>query len=110
MPKRFAATENAIEKGLEETSPKAGAKLARDWLTELENVDLPGAKGVHGDLERLAKELEADEPDGDKIVRLLGKLGPATQKLADRCEDDKVAEKVRNLGDALATSGVEAVD
>jgi hypothetical protein len=65
---------------------------------------------VHGDLERLAKELEADEPDGDKIVRLLGKLGPATQKLADRCEDDKVAEKVRNLGDALATSGVEAVD
>lgn len=110
MPKRFAATESAIEKGLEETSPTQGAKLARDWMTELEGVELAGAKGLHGDLERLAKELDADAPNGDRIVKLLGKLGPATQKLAERCEDEKVAEKIRSLGDALASSGVEAVE
>jgi len=110
MPKRFAATENAIEKGLAETTPKTGAKLVADWATELEKVDLPGAKGLHGDLARLQKELEKDELDGDKVAKILGKLGPATTKLADRCDDEKVAEKVRSLGEALSASGTEGDD
>lgn len=108
MPKRFTATENAIEKGLENTSPKQGAKLVREWLGEVENLDMPGAKGLRGDLEKLATELEKDEADPKKVERLLGKLGPATVKLADRCEDEKVGEKVRDLGQALIDSGSEA--
>ncbi|HEX8554103.1 MAG TPA: hypothetical protein VF695_05305 [Sphingomonas sp.] len=110
MPKRFAATESAIEKGLETSTPKAGAKLVHDWSTELENVDIPGAKGVHGDLDRLAKELEKDERDAAKVQKILGKLGPATVKLADRCDDEKVAEKVRSLGEALVANGVHSDD
>jgi len=110
MPKRFTATENAIEKGLENTSPKQGAKLVREWLGEVENLDLPGAKGLRGDLEKLATELEKDEADPKKVERLLGKLGPATVKLADRCDDEKVAEKVRALGEALVESGEESAD
>ena len=108
MPKRFAATEGAIEKGLESTSPKAGAKLAHEWAAELEKTDGAGAKGVHGDLGRLAKELEKDEPKSETIQKILGKLGPATLKLADKCEDEKVAEKVRALGEALQGHGVES--
>lgn len=110
MPKRFAATEKAIENGLEKTSPKQGAKLVREWLGEVENIDLPGAKGLRGDLEKLATELEKDEANPDKIEKLLGKLGPATVKLADRCDDDKVADKVRALGEALVESGQEGDD
>lgn len=110
MPKRFAATESAIEKGLDQTSPKAGAKLVHDWSTELEKVDLPGAKGLHADLDRLAKELEKDEPDATRVQKILGKLGPATVKLADRADDEKVAEKIRSLGEALVASGVEGDD
>lgn len=110
MPKRFAATENAIEKGLSTTKPAAGAKLAEGWLTELENVDTPGAKGLHGDLQRLVKELEKDEPDGERVQKILGKLGPATVKIADRMEDEKLAEKVRELGQALVEHGVEGDD
>ena len=108
MPKRFAATEGAIEKGLDQTSPKNGAKLAHEWAAELEKTDVAGAKGVHGDLERLAKELEKDEPKTETIQKILGKLGPATVKLADKCEDEKVAEKVRALGEALQGHGVES--
>ncbi len=107
MPKRFIATENAIEKGLDQASPKQGAKLVHDWSAELEKIDLPGAKGVHGDLDRLTKELEKDEPDTAKVQKILCKLGPATVKLADRCDDEKVAEKVRELGAALNEHGVE---
>ena len=107
MPKRFAATEGAIEKGLENTSPKSGSKLVGEWVTELEKTDLAGAKGLHGDLVRLQKELDKDEPNGDRVTKILGKLGPATLKLADKCEDEKVAEKVRHLGQALSASGQE---
>ena len=110
MPQRFAQTEKAIEGGLEKTSPKNGAKLVHDWSGELEKVDVPGAKGVHADLDRLAKELEKDEADPAKITKILGKLGPATVKLADKCEDEKVAEKVRHLGQALVDSGTESDD
>ena len=110
MPQRFAQTEKAIEGGLEKTSPKNGAKLVHDWSAELEKVDVPGAKGVHADLDRLAKELEKDEADPAKITKILGKLGPATVKLADKCEDEKVAEKVRHLGQALVDSGTESDD
>ena len=110
MPKRFAATEGAIEKGLDKTSPTAGAKLVHEWSTELEKVELSGAKGVHADLDRLAKELEKDTPDAARIQKILGKLGPATLKLADKCDDDKVAEKVRAIGQALVDNGVESDD
>ena len=108
MPQRFATTEKAIEKGLSHTSPKSGAKLVQEWSAELEKTDVAGAKGLHGDLDRLAKELDKDEPDADRITKLLGKLGPATVKLADKAEDPKVAEKVRHLGQALVDNGVES--
>lgn len=107
MPKRFAATEAAAEKGLANVTPANGAKLVGEWATALEETDLPGAKGLHADLVRLQKELEKDEPNGDRVTRILGKLGPATLKLADRAEDEKIAEKVRSLGEALSASGTE---
>ncbi|WP_375427355.1 hypothetical protein [uncultured Sphingomonas sp.] len=107
MPKRFAATEGAIEKGLENATPKSGAKLAHEWAAALEETEVTGAKGVRGDLEKLAKELEKEEPNQASVTKLLGKLGPATVKLADKCEDEKVAEKVRHLGQALQSSGDE---
>lgn len=110
MPKRFAATENAIEKGLSHTKPEAGAKLVHEWSAALAETDVSGAKGVHADLDRLAKELEKPEPKHDTIVKLLGKLGPATLKLADKVEDEKVAAKVRELGQALVDNGVESDD
>ncbi len=109
MPKRFGATESAIEKGLANATPKSGAKLVEDWLTEIEKDDVSGSKGLQHDLERLHKELSADEPNGDKVQKILGKLGPATLKLADKA-DGSVADKVRHLGESLKDAGKEGDD
>ena len=109
MPKRFAATESAIEKGLENASPKSGASLVEAWLTEIEKDDVSGSKGLQHDLERLHKELSADEPNADKVQKILGKLGPATLKLADKA-DGSVADKVRHLGESLQSAGTEGDD
>lgn len=101
MPQRFTATENAFEKGIENTSAKQGAKLAGEWVTELRKADFPGAKGLAGNLERLEKALSADEPDLERAQTLLETIGEETAKAADRAEDPKIAEKVRNLAQAM---------
>ena len=67
----------------------------------------PGSKGLHGDLERLKKELEKDEPNGEAIGKIVHKLGAATTKSADKCDNEKVAEQLRSLGEALTSSGQE---
>lgn len=101
MPQRFTATENAFEKGIENTSAKQGAKLVGEWVEELKKADFTGAKGLVGDLERLEKMLQSEEPDAGKLQSLLEKLGESTAKSAGRAEDPKIAEKVRKLGEAM---------
>jgi hypothetical protein len=101
MPQRFTATENAFDKGIEKTSPKQGAKLAGEWVEELRKADFTGAKGLASELERLEKLLNADEPDGEKVRKLLDQIGEGTAKAAERAEDERVAEKVRKLAQAM---------
>ena len=61
MPQRFKATENAIEKGLENATPKVAIGLIESWETELQGAEFTGSKGLIGDLGKLKKELESDE-------------------------------------------------
>ena len=110
MPARFTATNNAIEKGLENATPKSAIGLIDGWATEVEKTEFTGSKGLHGDLERLKKELQKDEPKGETVTKIIGKLGAATTKSADKVEDEKVAEQVRNLGQALTSSGTHDGD
>ncbi len=101
MPQRFVATENAFDKGIENTTPKAGAKLAGEWAEAVRKADFTGAMGLASELERLEKLLSAEEPDTDKLKTLLEKIGQDTAKAADRAEDPKVADKVRKLAEAM---------
>jgi len=101
MPQRFTATENAFDKGIEKTSPKQGAKLAGEWVEELRKADFTGAKGLASELERLEKLLNEEEPDGKRVQDLLRKIGEDTAKAADRAEDEKIADKVRKLAEAM---------
>ena len=102
MPKRFAAVEHAAEKGFQNTNPVAGTKLVGEWAKEVEGLDVAGAKGLHGELVQLERELGKDTPDEDRVKTLLGKIGAATIKLAEKCDDEKVGAQVRALGEALA--------
>ncbi len=103
MSARFVATANAFEKGVETVKPAAGIKLIEDWEAELKDTDLPGAKGIAGDLERLKKALQADEPDAEKVKSIVHKLGEATTKIAVRA-DEKSKQKVADLGKALSAA------
>ena len=108
MAIKFAATTNAVNRGLENTKPDKGAHLVEDWETALADLDVPGAKGIARDLAALRKQLEKGEPDGERVHALLHRLGQATVKIADKA--DKNGDKVRALGEALTEAGEESGD
>ena len=101
MPLRFAATATAFENGIEKTKPAAAIKMIEGWEEALSEVDTPGAKGISRDLEALKKALGSEEPDGEKVTSLLGKLAEGVSKIAPRVEGS-VAPKLEELGKALA--------
>lgn len=100
MPARFTATANAFEKGIENTMPAAAIKMIEGWEEALASVDVPGTKGIARDLEALKKALSADEPDGERVKSLLGKLADEVTKIAGRTEGG-VQPKLEDLGSAL---------
>lgn len=101
MPVRFAATENAFEKGIENVKPAAAIKLIEGWEEALSSVDIPGAKGIAQNLEALKKALSGDEPDEAKVRAVIEKLADGVTKIAART-DGTVQPKLEELGKALA--------
>lgn len=108
MAVKFAATLNAINRGLDEVKPAKGVDLIEDWETALSEIDIPGAKGISRDLAALRKQLEKTEPDSERVVKLLHRLGLATAKISEKA--DKQGEKIKELGDALTEAGDEDID
>lgn len=108
MAIKFAATLNAVNRGLETTKPDKGAHLIEDWETALADTDVPGAKGILRDLQSLRKQLEKESPDSDRVHALLHRLGESTSKIADRAE--KNGDKLRDLGQALTEAGEASGD
>jgi uncharacterized protein YmfQ (DUF2313 family) len=78
MAIKFAATTNAVNRGLENAKPDAGAHLIEDWETALADLDVPGVKGIQRDLAALRKQVESDKPNADRIHAILHRLGEAT--------------------------------
>lgn len=108
MAIKFAATMNAVNRGLDSVKPAQGVHMIEDWETALSEVDVPGAKGIVRDLAALRKQLEKSSPDGARVQALLHRLGAATTKIAGA--SDKSADKVKALGEALTESGAEDHD
>lgn len=108
MAIRFTATLNAFNRGIEETKPRQGTSMIEDWEAALSDVDIPGTKGIARDLASLRRQLEAAEPDTQRIEALLHRLGTAVTKIADKA--DKNGDKLKQLGEALSQSGSEQAD
>ena len=104
MSDYFEATNTAASQGLSTVDPSAGAALVAGWAGELETLDSPAAKAVHGDLMQLHQELESGSPDSGRVTSILGKLGTATTDIADSASDPQVAAKLRSLGSALTAA------
>jgi uncharacterized protein YmfQ (DUF2313 family) len=108
MAVKFAATLNAVNRGLDEVKPQKGADMIEDWETALADVDVPGAKGIARDLATLRKQLEKSEPDSERVISLLHRLGQATAKISEK--SDKQSDKLKELGEALMEAGDEDQD
>ena len=108
MAIKFAGTMNAINRGLEGVKPAKGVDMIEDWETALADLDVPGAKGIARDLGALRKQLEKGEPDGQRVLDLLHRLGAATTKIADKSDGSQ--EKLKALGEALTDVGEHAPD
>jgi hypothetical protein len=108
MAIKFAATMNAINRGLDKVKAATGVHMIEDWEAALAEVDVPGAKGIVRDLQALRKQLEKESPDGERIQALLHRLGVATVKIAARSE--KSEEKLKALGEALTEAGEDSPD
>lgn len=103
MPIRFTATLNAFNRGIEKTAPKPAVNMIEDWETALADLDVPGAKGIARDLASLRRQFEAETPDEGRVTALLGRLGEAVVRIADRAETS--GDKLKQLGEALIDAG-----
>lgn len=108
MAVKFAATMNAVNRGLDEVKPAKGADMIEDWEAALAETDVPGTKAISRDLASLRKQLEKPEPDGERVTFLLHRLGEATAKISEK--SDRQKEKLKELGDALIEAGDEDYD
>jgi len=101
---RYADTQHAIKKGLDQVAAEAGITLLDDWIEQLKGADKPGVAGVAKDLARLKAELGKGAPKADAVLKLVLKPGVAATRLADAAEGTK-GEKLRTLGEALTNAG-----
>jgi len=106
VPAYFSGTTNALKKGVTKMTADAAIKKIEGWEEALQEIEIPGARAILRDLGALKRQLDQDEPDGDRIRTILSRLADATIKISDRIED-RNAEKVRGLGEALESASEE---
>lgn len=100
---KFAETLGAFDKGIDKTPAVKAVSLIGMWEKELSSIDTPGAKGIVRDLEALRKHLDKPEPDVGQIGTILGRLGEATVRIAEKA--DTSGDKLTALGKALSKAG-----
>lgn len=102
MAARFTKLSHAIDAGIETMTAKAAVEQIEYWEDQLKDVDVAGAKGILTDLHSLKGKLQAETVDGAQVGKLLASLGEKTGKIADRVEDEKVAEQLKLVGEGLS--------
>ena len=101
---QFDSTINHIKEGVKGFTVKAAIKNIEGWEATLEKVENPGAQAVLKDLTALKDMLGSETLDGNKIKKLVQKLGKETLAVAKKAEG-KNAEKIMALGEALSHTG-----
>src|SRR5262249_28375021 len=104
-----SGTVSALRKGALRMSSDAAIRKIEGWEEALQDVDVPGTRSILRDLGALKRQLENDEPDGDRVRAIMSRLADATMKIADKA-DDRSSEKIRNLGEVLEEAVEEAGD
>ena len=105
MP-QFDSTIKHIKDGVKGFTIAAATKNIEGWEATLEKVEAPGVKAIVKDLESLKKHLHAEKINGEQVRKLVAKLAKETVAIAGKT-DGKNAEKVKALGEALASAAEE---
>lgn len=108
MP-QFAATIKHLQEGVKGFTVAAAVKNIEGWEATLAKVEVSGVKGILHDLESLKKHLQAEHVKGDQVQKLVAKLAKETVTIAGK-PDVKDAEKIKQLGEALAHVSDEKAD
>ncbi|KAB0679404.1 hypothetical protein [Aureimonas leprariae] len=104
MAARFTKLQNAIGKGLKDMAVKAAIEQIDYWDEQLKGVEVSGTKGIVTDLHSLKAKLQASEPDGEAVKKLLDDLGAKTARLAGRVDDEKLGATLKDVGEGLEKS------
>jgi hypothetical protein len=107
MAAYFAGTLTAFRKGITKMPVAAAIKNIEAWEERLQEVELTGCRAILRDLAALKKQLQEDEPDGERIRHLMAKLASQTIAISEKA-DPRHGEKIANLGETLAEAAEAA--
>jgi hypothetical protein len=105
----FSGTIDALKKGVTKMSIAAAIKNIENWEESLREIELTGCRSILRDLAALKKQLQEDQPDGDRIRHLMAKLASETVTISQRA-DARHSDKIAKLGEMLghAAEGTES--
>ncbi|MDX2263685.1 MAG: hypothetical protein NW215_01755 [Hyphomicrobiales bacterium] len=106
MPAYFSGTINALRKGATRMSVDAAIKKIESWEEALQDVEITGVKAILRDLAALKRQLEIDEPDGDRVRSIMARLADGAMNIARKTED-RYSDKIMDLGEALEQAAEE---
>jgi hypothetical protein len=109
MAAYFSGTLTALKKGVTKMSISAAIRNIENWEDSLQDVELTGCRAILRDLGALKKQLQDDEPDGERIRHLMAKLASQTVAVSEKA-DTRYSDKIANLGEMLADAAESAED
>jgi hypothetical protein len=107
MAAYFSGTIAALKKGITQMSISAAVRNIENWEESLQDVELTGCRAILRDLAALKKQLQEEEPDGERIRHLMARLANQTIAVGERA-DGRYADKIANLGELLADAAESA--
>jgi hypothetical protein len=96
----FSGTMDALKKGVMKMSISAAIKNIEHWEDSLRDVELTGCRSILRDLAALKKQLQEDQPDGERIRHLMAKLASETVTISKKA-DTRYSDKIASLGEML---------
>jgi hypothetical protein len=100
MAAYFSGTMDTLKKGVTKMSVSAAIKTIEHWEESLRDIELTGCRSILRDLAALKKQLQEDQPDGERIRHLMAKLASETVTISKKA-DARHSDKIANLGEML---------
>ena len=107
MAAYFSGTINALKRGITKMTVSAAVRNIENWEENLAEVEVSGCRAVLRDLGTLKKQLQEDEPDGERIRHLIARLASQTISVSEKA-DARYRDKIADLGEMLADAAESA--